>query len=70
MVHYTAHPQTRSTDEISETTIRETTIGKDKSEYDRDSVKASTDLEDFPDGGLRAWLIIGGVRYKIDVHSI
>ncbi|KAK0191452.1 major facilitator superfamily domain-containing protein [Armillaria mellea] len=60
MDHYTTHPQTRSTDEISETTIREITIGKDKTEHDSDPVKASTDLEDFPDGGLRAWLIIGG----------
>ncbi|KAK0490504.1 hypothetical protein IW261DRAFT_1432422 [Armillaria novae-zelandiae] len=36
---------------------------KDKTEYDSDIVEASTDLEEFPDGGLRAWLIIGGVHY-------
>ncbi|KAK0467810.1 major facilitator superfamily domain-containing protein [Desarmillaria tabescens] len=50
----------RSTDEISDNTIRETTLGNDKTEYDSNSVKTSTGLEDFPDGGLRAWLIIGG----------
>ncbi len=60
MDHYTTHTQTRSTDEISDTTVREKTTGKDRIEYDIDSVKASTDLEDFPDGGLRAWLIMDG----------
>ncbi|KAK0453097.1 major facilitator superfamily domain-containing protein [Armillaria borealis] len=64
MDHYTTRTQTRSTDEISDTTIRETTTGKDKTEYDSDSLKASTDLEDFPDGGLRAWLIIGGTMFS------
>ncbi|PBK73136.1 MFS general substrate transporter [Armillaria solidipes] len=59
MDHYTTRTQTRSTDEISDTTIRETATGKDKTEYNSNSVKASTDLEDFPDGGLRACLIIG-----------
>ncbi len=63
MDHYTTHTQRRSTDEIPDSTIRETVTARDKAEYDSD--KASTDLEDFPDGGFRAWLIIGGVRYKI-----
>ncbi|KAK0206036.1 major facilitator superfamily domain-containing protein [Desarmillaria ectypa] len=60
MDHYTTPIQTQSTDEISDNTIRETTIREDKTEYDSDSVKTCTDLEDFPDGGLRAWLIVGG----------
>ncbi|PBK73129.1 MFS general substrate transporter [Armillaria solidipes] len=54
----------RSTDEISDTTIREPTTGKGKTEYDTDFYKASTDLEDFPGGGLRAWLIIGGTIFS------
>ncbi|KAK0231306.1 major facilitator superfamily domain-containing protein [Armillaria fumosa] len=57
----TTHTQTRWTDEVSDDTIRETITGKNKTEYGIDPVKASTDLEDFPDGRMRAWLIIGGV---------
>lgn len=49
----------RWTDEISDNTIREIITGKDKTE-DSDPVEASTDLEEFPDGGIRAWLIVGG----------
>ncbi|KAK0453092.1 hypothetical protein EV421DRAFT_1897118 [Armillaria borealis] len=59
MDHYITHTETRSANDMSDTTIRETTTGKAKTEYNGDSVKTSTDLEDFPDGGLRAWLIIG-----------
>ncbi|PBK73140.1 hypothetical protein ARMSODRAFT_972646 [Armillaria solidipes] len=59
MDHYITHTQTRSANDMSDTTIRETTAGKAKTEYNGDSVRTSTDLEDFPDGGLRAWLIIG-----------
>lgn len=70
MDQYTTHAQTRSTDEISDNTIKETTTGKDKTEYDNDSVNASAGLEDFSDGGLRAWLIIGGVSQFTDRRSL
>ncbi|KAK0490502.1 major facilitator superfamily domain-containing protein [Armillaria novae-zelandiae] len=60
MDNYATHTQRRSTNEIYRTTIREAITEKDKTEYNSDSVEASTNLEDFPDGGLRAWLIIGG----------
>ncbi|KAK0231301.1 hypothetical protein IW262DRAFT_1292214 [Armillaria fumosa] len=59
MDQYTTHTQMRSVDEISDTTIRETITGKEKTEYDNDIVETSTKLKDFLDGGLKAWLTIG-----------
>ncbi len=54
-------PRTR-TRSIDEKTIDEPPAGKPKVEEDNGLVKPPTGFEgDFPDGGLRAWLVVGGV---------
>ncbi|KAK0226953.1 major facilitator superfamily domain-containing protein [Armillaria nabsnona] len=53
-------PRTR-TRSIDEKTIDEPPAGKPKVEEDNGLVKPPTGFEgDFPDGGLRAWLVVGG----------
>ncbi|PBL02118.1 MFS general substrate transporter [Armillaria gallica] len=63
MSHHLPHARTLSTDENSdEKTLDETMIAQNKPENDGGFVKSPTDSEeDFPDGGLRAWLVIGGI---------
>ncbi|KAK0467835.1 major facilitator superfamily domain-containing protein [Desarmillaria tabescens] len=63
MSRHLPHTQTLSTDEISdERTLDETLTGQIKPENDRGFIKSSAGLEeDYPDGGLRAWLVVGGI---------
>ncbi|PBL01965.1 hypothetical protein ARMGADRAFT_1005418 [Armillaria gallica] len=58
--HRIFRTQTRSTDEISERTIGETPAEKIKTEGN-DGLSTGIQEGDFPDGGLRAWLVIVGV---------
>ena len=60
MAHRISRTQTRSTDEISERTIGETPAEKIKTEGN-DRLSTGIQEGDFPDGGLRAWLVIVGV---------
>ncbi len=60
MAHRISRTQTRSTGEISERTIGETPTEKIKTEGN-DGLSTGIQEGDFPDGGLRAWLIIVGV---------
>ncbi|PBK73137.1 MFS general substrate transporter [Armillaria solidipes] len=59
MTHRISRTQTRSTDEISERTIGETPAEKIKTEGN-DGLSTGIQEGDFPDGGLRAWLVIVG----------
>ncbi|KAK0206054.1 major facilitator superfamily domain-containing protein [Desarmillaria ectypa] len=63
MSHHLLHTQTLSTDEISdEKALDETLTGQNEQENDRGFIKSSVDSEeDYPDGGLRAWLVVGGI---------
>ncbi len=67
MSHHLPHARTLSTDENSdEKTLDETMTGQNKPENDGGFVKSPTDSEeDFPDGGLRAWLVVGGVSEEL-----
>ncbi|PBK72994.1 MFS general substrate transporter [Armillaria solidipes] len=63
MSHHLPHARTLSADENSdEKTLDETMTGQNKPENDGGFIKSPTDSEeDFPDGGLRAWLVVGGI---------
>lgn len=63
MSHHLPHARTLSTDENSdEKTLDETMTGQNKPENDGGFIKSPADSEvDFPDGGLRAWLVVGGI---------
>ncbi|KAK0231186.1 major facilitator superfamily domain-containing protein [Armillaria fumosa] len=63
MSHHLPHARTPSTDENSdEKTLDETMTDQNKPKNDGGFIKSPTDSEaDFPDGGLRAWLVVGGI---------